>query len=157
MRYRYRALLLLGLCLAAGTAAAGSIYRWTDSSGEVHYGDRPGAPGARAIAQPQAPPPVTEDPDRAAHERLTRGLLRAYAIDHAEARAAAEKARRAAQRRKRNCAVARDRLRGYRNANYLYRYNADGKRVILSNAARAKMIVAARRAVGHWCAPQGGN
>lgn len=42
-----RALLLVLALVAAGTAAAQGIYRWTDAQGKVHYSSEP-PPGVRA-------------------------------------------------------------------------------------------------------------
>ena len=41
--------LLSALALAAVTAAAQQIYRWTDENGRVHITDTPPPPGARGV------------------------------------------------------------------------------------------------------------
>lgn len=48
-----RALLLLMLALAAGTATA-QVYKWTDEKGRVHYGEKPppDKPAARIVTPP---------------------------------------------------------------------------------------------------------
>lgn len=66
---------LLGLALAAGSAAAGQTYKWVDKDGKVHYSDQPVA-GAEKVelkplsevpsipveqAQPSEPPPEPLD------------------------------------------------------------------------------------------------
>ena len=157
MPYALRALVLIGLCGLSGIALADGVYRWRDSSGQVHYSDRPGAPGAVPVAPLRVSPPVSNDPDRAHHEIQTRRLLRAFEEERAEERTKAEHKRRTAEERKRNCGIARDRLQGYRTARYLYRINSDGQRVILSDAGRTRALDDARLAVRQWCATPGGD
>ncbi len=149
--------ILAALWIAGGSARAEGIYRWTDSSGEVHFSDRPPGAGARAIPAPDAPAPVTDDPDRAWHEERTRRLLRAFREERAEREAAAARARRTAEVRRRNCGIARDRLRTYRTASYLYTIDAQGKREVLSDAGRTRALEEARRAVRRWCGEAGGG
>ena len=66
-----RALLLLIALAAAGTAAAQTIYRWTDAQGRVHFGSEPpaglkaGAVQARVNSY-QAPAKVESVPAQAA-------------------------------------------------------------------------------------------
>ena len=59
----YRAL-IAALAIMAGTACAGDIYRWTDDSGQVHYGSRPGGADAREIVvQERETSAASEKPD----------------------------------------------------------------------------------------------
>ncbi|MEW5942513.1 MAG: glutaredoxin family protein [Pseudomonadota bacterium] len=44
-------LLLLAGCLAALLAHAGTLYRWTDAEGKVHYTDRPPPATAKAVEE----------------------------------------------------------------------------------------------------------
>lgn len=147
--------LLMILSLLPAVVLGGGIYRWVGADGKVHYGDQPGAPGATRVA-PEAAPPASEDPDQAQHELRRKRLLRAFDEEHAEKRAKEERARREAQLRKRNCAIARDRLNGYESASYLYSMDAQGNRVVLSDAARARTLAQARQAVQRWCGDGGG-
>ncbi|HQU16365.1 MAG: hypothetical protein B7Z66_12930 [Chromatiales bacterium 21-64-14] len=142
--------LLMILSLFPGVGAGAGIYRWVGADGSVHFGDQPGALGATRVT-PAPAPPASEDPDRAEHELRRKRLLRAFDEEHAEKRAREERAQREAQQRKRNCAVARDRLRVYASAHYLYDIDARGNRVILSDAAYAKTMEQARQAVQQWC------
>jgi glutaredoxin len=38
---RMRSIMLLAVLLALGIPAAAQVYKWTDSTGKVHYGDKP--------------------------------------------------------------------------------------------------------------------
>jgi len=70
MRHGCRHLWLLLVLLAAhaSSAQAESVYRWTDSEGRLHYGDRPPPSDAEQAEQLRMPsfappsPPVEEDP-----------------------------------------------------------------------------------------------
>ena len=45
--------------VAANSAFAGDIYKWTDAEGNVHYGDRPaGSPSVRVAIESRATDPV---------------------------------------------------------------------------------------------------
>jgi len=47
--------LVMGFCLAYQAASATELYRWSDSGGKVHYGDRPEADAERLkISMPAA-------------------------------------------------------------------------------------------------------
>ena len=49
---------LLVLALAASSAAAQQLYRWTDSAGKVHVTDSPPPAGARSVQTEKAPAPA---------------------------------------------------------------------------------------------------
>jgi len=58
--------LLLASTALAGTAAGTEIYRWVDTEGTVHFGDRP--PANRPVVQIEVQPPMgglplIEDPE----------------------------------------------------------------------------------------------
>lgn len=139
------------LCLAvvfASGAWAGGVYKWVDEHGRVHYGDRPGGPGARELRVPESAPP---DADEASRLERRRHLLRAIEEEREQKRAEAARRKAEKERRARNCAVARDRLRSYRNAGYLYDLDREGRRRVLSDTERARAIADAERAVAYWC------
>jgi hypothetical protein len=56
--------MLMLLPLLAAPAIAGTVYKWTDERGVVHFGDVPPAPatGIRSETMPAAPPPVARPP-----------------------------------------------------------------------------------------------
>jgi hypothetical protein len=49
------------VALGAAPALAGTVYKWTDERGVVHFGDMPPAKGSSEI-MPEAPPPVALPP-----------------------------------------------------------------------------------------------
>lgn len=142
---RHRWLLLL-LMLAVTAARGAQIYRWVDGNGQVHFSDQPHT-GARPL---HVRPDIVSGPT-ASRLDLRRRLLKAYAAEHARKEARAASARQREARRKRNCAMARERFEADRDARYLYNYDAAGKRHILNGRQRAASEAQARRAVQHWC------
>lgn len=73
-----RALALIALLLAAGIAEAGKVYRWTDSEGRVHYGDRapPGVEATRRLDVPGQEPERFVDLQVKREGNLARVLIR---------------------------------------------------------------------------------
>lgn len=67
-----RSILLLFLCIAAATAAADDVYRWSDERGVVHYGEKPPAnraatpvntrPAAGSVDADGKPAPIVKVP-----------------------------------------------------------------------------------------------
>jgi hypothetical protein len=81
---------VLFLLLAISSAQA-EIYKWTDGSGNIHYGDKPDAPQAKKMKQlpglsTYAPPPVPED--KAASDNQFEADENAPAIEKKDAPAA---------------------------------------------------------------------
>jgi len=90
----------LGLVLGV-PAAAGSVYKWTDEQGQVHFGDRP--PAGATVTQEEVRPASGDD-------RLTGGGLRSGERARlGEIRK--QESRRAAEKRDRDERVAADEKR----------------------------------------------
>lgn len=147
-----RAMLSMGMLLFSVVASAQvGVFKWVDGNGQVHYGERP--PGdARAtpmeLPTSSAPSqPATEDDRRERQQRL----LEAFQSDREKKQEQAAQAARAAEQRKRNCAVARDRLRRLLEAGFLYKLGEDGERQVLGDAQRSAAEQGARADVQQWC------
>jgi hypothetical protein len=140
------------LALAAQASIAEGVYKWTDSQGRVHFGDRP--PGD-AIGAPIAPPapsatPTSDDTERAARQRRLLDMYRDERLEKEE-REAKQKA--GEEERRRRCAHARDRLERYERSATLYAPQASGERRYLSDGERDAEIRIARNEVARWCKP----
>ena len=146
-------LVMLFACLVVSPfAGAVEIYKWVDKSGKVHYGDRPDATtGSKKLEIDTAIPPP--DPDQTTREDRSRKLLQDIEQDRSdhEAKAAAKRAEEA--KRKRNCAVAQQRLSEYEHAALLYDLDKNGQRHVLSDAEHAKALAKCRKDVDTWCRP----
>ena len=128
------------------------IYRWVDSNGKVHFGDRPPPDEVKKeLNLPQKPANQNQhnqDSDRAMQRKR---LLDRFQEDRQNRRAAAIKKADEKKERERNCALAKDRLRIYTEAGSLYNLTQDGKRQVLSFEERDKVTREARLAVSRWC------
>ncbi len=140
------------LCVSALAAPAG-VYRWVDPEGRVHFGDRPPLDrDAQALDVPARPEPATA-PAASDAERLEsqQRLLRAFEEERREREERRAKVEREAAEREYRCAQARDQLRSFREAGYLYDVDKDGNRIVLNEQDRTRAIKDAREAVARWC------
>jgi len=140
------ALLVVTTLLATGAAQA-EVYRWVDENGEVHFSDRPRS-GANTVRVPKAPASAPSDAGRAERQRR---LLEAWQAERLRKQEAKSRAEEQARERRRNCAIARDNLRQYRNAGGVYRLNEQGERVFMDDAERGRLIAQWEGEVARWC------
>jgi hypothetical protein len=139
------------LALAAGSAGAQEIHRWTDAQGRVHFGDRP--PEAAGAYAPSGAAPAaggTANPEAERAQRRQK-LLDAYQQERAdraegEARQKAEEAE-----RQRRCAQARDRLARYERGGRIYEPLPNGEHRFLSDAERDAELRTARNEEKRHC------
>jgi len=145
MRYR---LLLFTLITLFWLPATAEIYKCTDGSGAVQYGDKP-CSGTSKIIVPAAAPDV----DVHVTERRQRAdkLLRAYDEEHAEEQREQAEAEAALQQRRRQCSKARAWLARVTTASTLYRVADDGSHVNLDDAEHAAILAKAEADVATWC------
>ena len=145
MRY---GLMLLTLLSLVYLPAAAEIYKCTDGSGAVQYGDKP-CTGNSTIITPAAAPDV----DAHVAERRQRAdkLLRAYDEEHAEAQRVQAEAEAALQKRRQACTRARDWLARVTMASTLYRVDEDGSHVNLNDAEHAAVLAKAEADVATLC------
>jgi len=161
--------LLAGLVLAAAPSASWAQYKWKDSRGQVHVSDLPPPrevpdkdilqrPNATA-RKPQVPgsaasAPAAASPASAAASRAPvdpeLDARRKKAEAEEKARQQADEARQAAARAD-SCQRARQQLVGLESGQRITRFNAQGERVVLDDAARNAEIDTARRAVASDC------
>lgn len=141
----------------AVTAAAGTVYKWIDVQGQVHYTDRPphaadakliavyeeksgetettGEAGNGDASPPgdQGPPPAGDEVPPASKEQLA-------AVNADVAKARAER-----------CKSATERYTTYVNSRRLYRPTPDGKRQYLTDAELSQARVNAKREMDESC------
>jgi hypothetical protein len=146
MRYRAIAQILLLAVIAAGTATAGEIYKWTDEEGNVHFGDhRPDGEETEKVAIQSKP----TNPARMQAAAQARASAAAKSQDEAAAAAAAqqgptpEELQAQAEAKAEKCNTYRERLQKYLTSRRLYREDDTGERVYLdeseTQAAREKV------------------
>jgi hypothetical protein len=127
------------------------IYQWVDEEGNVHYGDRPGAvESAEEVTVKEHKGAEQSPPGEGERAQARQRLLEQYEKERLEKKAATEKKKMEQAQRKRNCAIAKDRLRTYEKST-LYDLGPDGERVYLSDAERKRALAEARADVRQWC------
>lgn len=137
----------IGAGLALPTVAT-EIFRWTDSNGKVHFGDRPDGTGASQVKVMPTRPGSPSGSDRTAR---TERLLQEFAGERSQREADRAKARKTAEKRSLACREARSRALEVEEAGYLYDRNEDGSKRILSDAEHRQARAQAKREVAEFC------
>ena len=143
MCYRAIAVALMLAVAAAGPAAAGDIFKWTDEDGNVHFEDRPAGENPEKVAIQSKP----TNPARVQAMVQSRADAAAKAAE-AEAAAAptgpsSEELQAQADARVEKCSKYRAQLQSYVTSRRLYRQDENGERVYLdedeTQAARERV------------------
>ena len=148
--------LVILLVAAAAHADPGTVYKWTDKEGNVHYTDCPPPPGCKAeIIESQAAPSAA-DVEQARQrlekllaeqeqstavrleERLERQRKEAAAIEQAAAR-------------KRICIMAQQNLHALLMERPVYYIDEKGERVFLDDASHKAEIERMRELITQYC------
>ncbi|MGI9304540.1 MAG: DUF4124 domain-containing protein [Gammaproteobacteria bacterium] len=138
------------LLVATACVDAKQVYKWTDSEGNVHYGDRPNGAASEQIEVKSSDTAAPSASEAQRRERQNR-LLQIYDEERREAREAAEKEKQNKEIAKRNCNVARDHLAQIQDASYLYRLDDKGERVAYTDEERTQATRKAELSVKSWC------
>ena len=150
------AAILFGLVAAAAFADGGTIYKWTDTEGNVHYTDCPPPPGCKAEAVVVQPEP-SEQQMRRARENLDKLLAEQQESAAARAHERLELERQkiaalqVAVERKRACVMARQNLESLLMNRPVYYINEKGERVFLDDAAHKAEIEHQRQLIRDNC------
>lgn len=149
-----RLLLLFAISLLCTTSLsiAGKIYKWTDSEGNIHYGERPPNGQSQQIRVPTAPPSSSRPASSPSSQaEATKKLLDAFdkeRKDKAEATAKAEKEKAV---RDKNCSNARKRVAGLSIGGRIYDITEQGERRYLEDDEIKSRLADAQKAVEKWC------
>lgn len=138
---------LVSALWVAELAAAEEVYKWVDEYGKVHYGDRP-LPGAQSVRLrdvPEVTPPPRE------REQKRERLLQVLEEQRQEKRGEVEAKKKQKEERERNCTLAKDQLRNYEQAGYIYDIDKKGNRIIYDEEQKSAAVQTARDAVKQWC------
>ncbi|HEY9201247.1 MAG TPA: DUF4124 domain-containing protein [Gammaproteobacteria bacterium] len=141
-------ILLLLSCLYLSSNASAEIYKWVDDQGVTHYGDRPADEADSLEVDVSKKGHMESSADRA--EKRQR-LLNAMQEDRLREQQEADKQREQQQHAQRRCIYAKDRLKQYERAGYLYRLDKDGNRVVTSTEKREQMTEQLRKDIRKNC------
>ena len=146
--------LALALCCLATAAVAGTVYKWMDRSGQVHYTDRPPRAADARIIEVIQQGTVVADAGSSATEGAEAAAVSDAAPDTAPDTTSAEmkKAVEAdvARTRAEQCKKAQDRYKNYVESYRVYR-EQDGKREYLNAKELDEARLRARQDVDTYC------
>jgi len=138
------------LCLSP-LSFAGKIYKWTDSEGNTHYGERP--PGQRAATQIKVPksPARSSSPRPVNQQDATNKLLDAFARERKDKKDAAARATKEKERRDENCSRAKRHVVSLKLGGRQYEITDQGERRFLSDADIQTRLAEAQKIADKWC------
>jgi hypothetical protein len=150
------AAILLGLASAAAVGAGGTIYKWTDKEGNVHFTDCPPPPGCEAETVLVKPEP-SEQQIRQAQEKLQK--LLEQQLENAAAREQQRlelerqqiAALQVAVARRRACVMAQQNLHNLLMNRPVYYIDEKGERVYLDDAAHKAEIERQQQLIRENC------
>lgn len=144
-------LLALAVFLLAGPAGA-QVYKWVDEKGATHYSEAPPQGRKSETIRIDPPPPQgATPPGKSLQEQEGEFLdrqLRRQQQEEAEKRAREDKAANEAR-----CAAARERLERLQAARRVFRRNAQGEPVIMSDEERQAAAEETSRQIEAFCKP----
>jgi len=141
---------LLTFSLAAGIsgfANAAEMYRWVDAEGKTHFGDRAPAQNAQSVHVPRSKNPQ----DGTDRTQRTERLVEQFASERNQRETDRAKALQAAEAKKARCREAQDRARDTLQAGYLYNYDDQGRKRVLSDAEHKAARVRVREDAERLC------
>lgn len=157
--------ILIGLLMAglAAMATAETVYKWIDSSGQVHYTDLPPRQGDAKIlsvyqresgfaeeGEPDNGDYTDEGDDTGTGPAAQTGVPTTPEPPVSEEAMAAAEAD-AAKAKVEQCKAAQDRYQRYIDSRRLFRETADGKRQYLTDQELTEARARARQAVSDYC------
>lgn len=143
----------LACTVTLATGAAETVYKWKDASGRVHFSDQPGASAdAEELKMAPSQPAAEDDSEEAGDAEATAeegGDAPANEQDKAARQAAADKEQK--KIREQNCQIARQTQQHNESLGRMYRVDANGERIYLSDEERAMVLKRSREDVEKWC------
>jgi hypothetical protein len=139
------------ILLIVSLQAHAAIYKWTDSKGQIHYGDKPNkAPDTKELNVDTSNTSGIL-PDDANRDERRKRLLDVMQEDRQEREQQRKKEQAKQEQRHRRCVYLRDRLRNIKNATGVYQLDDNGKRVFLSNQDRKQSEVNLQQQINQYC------
>lgn len=143
------------LCTMIAMPIWAEVYKWLDKDGNVHYGDKPPDSeqnvDAEAVHIREKKAESLPNADAATRQEYQKRLLEAMSVERQQKKEDAKNVAAEQEKASRNCARAKDNLRGYREAGFLYDLDKKGERVVLSDEQRRLATAKAQSEVDKWC------
>ena len=140
--------ILCVICLLFSPVLQAEIYKWVDEQGNTHYGDKPVKDSEEIDVDTAKKGHIKPDRHR---EEKQRNLLETYDDDNARRAEKDAKNKKKKEDLKRRCERTKDQLRRYERARYIYDYDKEGNKIILSDDQRAKDTDNLRQTIKRNC------
>ena len=141
--------MLLG---TSSTTFAGKIYKWTDSDGKIHYGERPPSGQGKQMRVPRSSPySATPTPKPGNKSEAAKRFLESVAAERKEKNEAADKMAKEKEISDKNCSNARKRVAGLKMGGRKYEVTDSGERKYLDDAGIQRRLIEAQKKVDEWC------
>lgn len=126
------------------------IYKWTDSSGTIHYDDKPPLQNKKQLMNIRE---ENNSVDAVSGDRLKkrRKLLEAMDEDRKLKKDEAAKKKKKKAQLMKQCNNVRDSLKSYQRSSYVYDLDKDGNRVALPSSARDDVIARLKKRIETNC------
>lgn len=137
--------------LIASLQAHAAIYKWTDSQGQIHYGDK--SDGARDTKELNVDTSNTSGilPDDVNRDKRRQRLLDVMQEDRQERERQRKKDQVEKEQRQRRCVYLRDRLRNIQAASGVYHLDDNGNRIFLSKEGRKESEAGLQQQISKYC------
>lgn len=145
-------LLLFITLLISSTGYSADIYKWTDSDGTVHFGDKPNQQHNSATLY-KVPKNNTANVSYTNKERALKQkkLLDSFKAQRRIKKQQQSEKREQAKVRQYNCKVSKDKLIRYQKSSRIYSRNEVGEKIFLSDEQRLKEITLMKQQAEKWC------
>jgi hypothetical protein len=148
-----RKFVLLLILAAAVPFASAQAYKWKDAAGRVQYSDTPPPPGAKEVQQLRKTPPAASGNTSSAAKSIGErdADFRKRLVEQQEDQAKQAKAAEDEQVRARNCNQSKGQLAALDAGGRMVQLNAQGERIALDDAERARAREDTLKAIETWC------
>lgn len=136
------------VCLSFNSQA--EIYKWTDSSGTIHYDDKPPLQNKKQLMNIRE---ENNSVDAVSGDRLKKRkkLLDAMDEDRKLKKDEAVKKKKKKAQMVKQCHRAQDSLKSYLRSSYVYNLDKEGNRVVLPSSARDGVIARLKKQITENC------
>jgi len=144
--------ILTMLMVGSSSSWARGAYKWVDEDGTVHYSDRMQGSNAEIINVRVPQEDEQFDDGQAANEDPPSNADgQKSGASSKVGKSQQPSPREQKKRRKENCKIAQETLKKNLSMGRMYRIDAKGEWIYLSDAERAEVLKKSRDAVSEWC------
>ena len=145
-------ILMLMLLGTSSITFAGKIYKWVDSEGKVHYGERPpGGQGEQMRVPRSAPRGAAPAPKASNKMDATNKFLESIAAERKEKQEVSDKAAKEKELNDKNCSMARRQVASLKQGGRRFEVDEKGERHYLDDKDIQERLKKAQEAVKKWC------